>query len=144
MTRQRRVILDELGRLTTHPTAEELCQLVRRRLPRISLATVYRNLDILSQQGMIQKLETAGLQRRFDGNAAEHWHVRCIHCGRVADVTGAPSAVDRTGLRADRDYEIIGVRVEFIGICPDCKKARSSAAGKTGEKRQRREALPRA
>jgi len=67
MTKQRRVIVEELKKLKTHPTATLIYELVRKRLPRISLGTVYRNLDLLAEAGIIQKLETAGTQKRFDG-----------------------------------------------------------------------------
>ncbi len=68
MTNQRRVILEELKKLRSHPTAEDLHQLVRRRLPKISMATVYRNLEILCSEGLAQKMDVAGPQRRFDGD----------------------------------------------------------------------------
>ena len=67
MTRQRKVILEIMKNVTSHPTADQVHQMVRKTLPHVSLATVYRNLEILSEHGMIQKLELAGAQRRFDG-----------------------------------------------------------------------------
>ena len=69
-TRQREVIMEELAASKSHPTAAELYQTVRRRVPNISLGTVYRNLDLLSQAGTIQKLDTIGSEARFDGNPA--------------------------------------------------------------------------
>ena len=68
MTRQRAVILEELRKVKTHPTADELYSIVRERLPRISLGTVYRNLDFLTESKEILKLESAGSIRRFDGD----------------------------------------------------------------------------
>ena len=82
MTTQRQVILEELRKLKSHPTAGELCQIVRQRLPRISLGTVYRNLEILSRSGVVLKLDVAGLEMRFDGTVDNHYHVRCLDCGR--------------------------------------------------------------
>ena len=67
MTRQRRVILEELRKVKTHPSADEIYEIVRKRLPRISLGTVYRNLEILSESGDIQKLEPGCSLKRFDG-----------------------------------------------------------------------------
>jgi Fe2+ or Zn2+ uptake regulation protein len=66
MTHQREIILDELNRSKTHPTADELFDRIKHKLPRISLATVYRNLEILSAAGLIKKLEMSGRQKRFD------------------------------------------------------------------------------
>ena len=57
MTRQRQIILEELRKVVTHPSADEVYEMVRKRLPRISLGTIYRNLEILSENGDIQKLE---------------------------------------------------------------------------------------
>src|SRR5574340_808335 len=85
-TRQREVILEELQKVKSHPTAVGLHDLVRRRLPKISLGTVYRNLELLAKAGVIRKLETAGAEARFDGNAGQHHHIRCVGCGRVDDV----------------------------------------------------------
>ena len=122
MTRQRQVILEALRKVGSHPTAGEVYDMVRRRLPRVSLGTVYRNLEMLSECGMIQKLELGGAQRRFDGNARDHYHVRCIHCGRLEDAPVEPVAAVESALRRVSDYEIIGHRLEFIGLCPRCKK----------------------
>jgi Fur family ferric uptake transcriptional regulator len=67
MTRQRKVILEELRNVDTHPSADEIYEMVRKRLPHISLGTVYRNLEILSETGAIQKLELGCAQKKFDG-----------------------------------------------------------------------------
>jgi len=126
MTRQRQVILEELGKVSSHPTADEVYDMVRRRLPRVSLGTVYRNLEMLSERGMIQKLELGGTRRRFDGNVRDHYHVRCVRCGRLEDVPAEPGAVLENALRGVSDYEITGYRLEFIGLCPQCKKQAQS------------------
>ena len=72
-TVQRRVIMDELRALKTHPTADELYRIVRIRLPKISLGTVYRNLSILAESGMIRRLDSAGRQTRFDADISPHY-----------------------------------------------------------------------
>lgn len=122
MTRQRRVILEELRKLESHPSADEVYEMARRRLPRISLGTVYRNLEILSEYGMIGKLELGGTQKRFDGNVRNHYHVRCIQCGSIKDVPMEPLTIIENTLNELTDYEIIGSRLEFIGVCPRCRK----------------------
>jgi len=122
MTQQRRVILEELQKLDSHPTVDEVYERARRRLPRISLGTVYRNLEILSECGLIQKLDPGGTQKRFDGKVENHYHIRCIRCGRISDVSISPLTTIENGLRGASNYEIIGSRLEFIGVCPQCKK----------------------
>jgi len=122
MTPQRQVILEELRKVNTHPSADEIYEMVRQRLPRISLGTVYRNLEILAARGEIQKLEFGGSLKRFDGVAEGHYHIRCLDCGRVID---APSDFDvciTPDLSEITDFKIIGHQLEFIGICPACRK----------------------
>ena len=123
MTRQRQVILKELRKVNSHPTADEIYEMVRQRLPRVSLGTVYRNLDMLCECGTIQKLELAGTQRRFDGNVENHYHIRCIRCDRVEDAPIEPvTTLEDTLRKRMGDYEIIGHRLEFTGICPQCRQ----------------------
>ncbi len=122
MTPQRKVILEELRKVNTHPSADEIYAMVRRRLPRISLGTVYRNLEILAENGQIQKLELGSSLKRFDGVAENHYHIRCIRCDRVVDApVDFDPALDQK-LKNISDFDIIGHRLEFIGICPACRK----------------------
>ena len=120
MTRQRKVILEELRKVDTHPSADEVYEMVRKRLPRISLGTVYRNLEILSEKGEIQKLETGCTFKRFDGIAENHYHLRCLHCDRVVDAPADFDVAVNHDLKNATAFKIIGHRLEFIGICPDC------------------------
>ncbi|MEZ4528375.1 MAG: transcriptional repressor [Desulfobacterales bacterium] len=120
MTKQRRIILEELRRLDSHPSAEELCEAVRERLPRISLATVYRNLEVLSELGEIQKLELGGTQKRFDWDPRKHYHIRCINCDRVDNARmGFMENVEQS-LSASTDFKVMDHRLEFLGLCPAC------------------------
>lgn len=96
--------------------------MVRRRLPKISLGTVYRNLELLSEMGVILKLEMAGSQKRFDGKAANHYHIRCVKCQRVDDAPLDPiSMIDQT-LAQVSDYKVLWHKLEFMGLCPDCRR----------------------
>ena len=137
MTRQRRVILEELQKQKNHPTAEQLYFIVKKRLPDISLGTVYRNLDLLAKKRAIRKLNISGKQAQFDGNMKPHHHVRCIRCGRVEDICGLQEPeIEETAAKLT-DYEISGHKLEFYGICPACiKKARS---GKLKNRKNKKE-----
>ena len=126
MTRQRTVILEELKNLTTHPTADELYSMVRRRLPRISLGTVYRNLEILSEMGLAQKLESAGAQRRYGGDVTDHAHIRCVGCGKVDDIPAGPKVSLVSAMRNLKGYELQGYHVDMRGLCPACRKAKKA------------------
>lgn len=122
LTRQRAFILEELCKVKTHPTAEELYEMVRKRLPNISLGTIYRNLDFLASVGQVQKMELAGSIRRFDGNTSPHGHVKCTVCGQVADVMGGtpemPVAKDCHVFA--ENFSILTMRIEYEGICAAC------------------------
>ncbi len=124
MTKQRRTILEELRKLPSHPTADELYRLVRKKLPSISLGTVYRNLEILSDCGIIKKLELAGTSKRFDAIVSNHYHVRCEECGAVADIQLEPMVAIEKAARKLSDYEIVSHRLEFTGICSQCRQNR--------------------
>jgi len=126
MTRQRQVILEELRKVNSHPSADQVYERVRRRLRRISLGTVYRNLEILSQLGLIRKLDLGGTQRRFDGDLTTHYHIRCIKCGCVEDVPLEARTNLEDAVRSVTDYRIIGHSLEFIGLCPRCNKKKSA------------------
>jgi Fur family ferric uptake transcriptional regulator len=119
-TQQRQIVLEELRKVTSHPTATELYKAVRERLPKISLGTVYRNLDLLSQLGEVQKLKSGGTKTRFDGNPEQHYHIRCLRCGSVGDAHRSPLDISTDGLQQS-GYKVLGHRLEFIGVCPRCQ-----------------------
>lgn len=125
MTHQRRIILDELRRSRIHPTADALYEAVRRNLPRISLATVYRNLECMSRTGMITKIDF-GPQMRFDSNPEYHHHIFCLSCGRIDDVP--PEAVIRLEFDPDavKGYHMVGHSLHFFGVCNACTEHQPS------------------
>ncbi len=122
LTTQRQIILEELAKVKTHPTAGEVYDMVRKRLPRIGLGTVYRNLELMAENGMIAKLEVGGTQKRFDATTEAHYHIRCSCCGRVddVDIPVIDSLVDAAAEHSS--YQILGHRVEFTGICSTCSE----------------------
>jgi Fur family ferric uptake transcriptional regulator len=130
MTRQRKIILEELRKVNTHPSADEIYEMVRLRLPRISLGTVYRNLEILSELGKIQKLQLSGSLKRFDWNTNKHYHIRCVRCNRVDDAPIAPLNQIEDELYESTVFEIIGHNLEFVGLCPECSKKISEVDSK--------------
>ena len=124
MTHQRSVILQELRKTKTHPSADEIYLKVRQLLPRISLGTVYRNLETLHKMGLIQKLKLGGYQKHFDGNPDEHYHISCIVCNRVDDVP--TDTIKKLVLSTEgiEDYNIICYNLHFIGICKKCSSSK--------------------
>ena len=130
-TRQRQVMLDELRKLKTHPTAAELYDITKRRLPKLSLGTVYRNLELLSRSGSVLKLDMSGREARFDGNAEPHLHVRCMICGRVDDVHGLSVDSFISEYKTLQGYDVMGFRMEFLGVCPECRDSTRPKPGKS-------------
>lgn len=124
-TIQRKVILEELSLLKSHPTADELFQIVRIRLPKISLATVYRNLADLAASGRIRKTELPGGKARFETKIEPHFHLRCVHCEAIEDL---PLSKEEIGdflkdkvTRRVQDFELC-----FSGLCRSCQELRKS------------------
>ena len=118
-TQQRRVILEELQAVRTHPTAAELFNLVRRKMPRVSLGTVYRNLEVLHRDGRINKLDLAGGESRFDAVTEPHLHIRCTGCDRIEDLI--EPALMTEPPRELGGYLVQGRRLEYFGVCPECR-----------------------
>ncbi len=133
MTEQRRVILEELSKVTTHPTAGELYEMVRVRLPHISLGTVYRNLEDMARAGDVTKLGQCDASNRFDADVSTHYHVTCRVCGRVDDVLDLPSAPFSAPPARLSGYEVTGHRLEFFGVCPGCQGSQQRKGADYGQ-----------
>jgi Fe2+ or Zn2+ uptake regulation protein len=132
------VVLELVRSTMDHPTADWVYRQARRRLPRISLGTVYRNLKRLADEGLIREMHAGAQGTRFDGNTGEHHHVRCVACGRVNDL---PLSVDtRREEAAARalNYRILGHHVEIRGLCPQCHDAALSNDSHQGHHRPSR------
>lgn len=122
LTTQRQIILEELAKVKSHPTANEVYDMVRKRLPRIGLGTVYRNLELMAESGVVLKLEVGGTQKRFDATTDLHYHIRCLDCGKVDDIE-LPVQSNINDIAAQvSDYAILGHHIEFSGKCSDCSQ----------------------
>lgn len=119
-TAQRQIILEELAKTKTHPTANDLYDLVRKRLPRIGLGTVYRNLEIMANTGLIRKLEIGGTQKRFDFITKPHCHIRCTCCDKVEDVELDMNDDMVKAAAKVSPFQVTGYSIEFSGLCDDC------------------------
>jgi Fur family peroxide stress response transcriptional regulator len=127
LTGPRRVLLEVVRGTKSHPTAEAVHRMVRRRLPRVSLGTVYRNLRLLVAQGLVKELP--GPHARFDGNTSEHHHFTCLRCGRIVDVDGPLTEPHSRALcsrvAAQGGFSVTHHRIEFYGRCAGCRTASS-------------------
>jgi Fur family transcriptional regulator, ferric uptake regulator len=120
MTKQRMLIHEELAKLYSHPTADEIHKIVKRKIPNISLGTVYRNLELLAKSGLIRKLELGLDQRRYDAHMEDHSHIVCISCGKVSDIPADAVTINRSKVSEASEYKVLRSEVEFLGICPEC------------------------
>jgi len=121
MTPQREIILEILKKKNVHPTADDVYQMVRERLPKISLGTVYRNLELLSGQGLIKVVGLGGSQRRYEGNIIEHYHLKCVSCGHLEDAPVETIPFPDDLLKEKLNFKVVGHNLEFLGLCPDCR-----------------------
>lgn len=125
-SRQRSLILHILRSTKNHPTADWIYNDARKVMPNISLGTVYRNLNLLRDEGKIQELCYGKGISRFDGDLRDHYHVRCLECGRVQDVPHISPRVSSGEVESMTGYRIHSHRLEFIGLCPECIKHSNS------------------
>lgn len=121
-SRHREALLRALREAGTHLSADELYHRLRSDGSRMSFGTVYRNLRILKEQGLILELESKREGSRFDANLAPHAHFSCVQCGAIEDVDVVlPKAI--TEELARRGLEVTGYQVSFSGRCARCRNA---------------------
>lgn len=122
LTPQRDVLLRALSSARGHPTADDLVRQVRRALPTVSHATVYRNLQELVRVGLISTLDLAGSAARFEVNADEHHHFVCRKCGKVWDVYLSSVDVRINRHRSALDgFQVDRRDVQLHGLCVACR-----------------------
>jgi Fe2+ or Zn2+ uptake regulation protein len=120
-SRQRNAILAVLYDHKNHPTVDEIFELVKHQFPRISLATVYRNIEQLVQMKKIIKLEGHGGPARFDGNSEKHYHGKCRHCGKIIDVfikNDLREFISPENICAEMSIQYY--QLDFFGVCTQC------------------------
>jgi Fe2+ or Zn2+ uptake regulation protein len=129
-TRQLVAVYDVVSAAHDHPTAEEVFARVRRRLPRVSLGTVYRNLQKLAGQQRLRIVHLADRTARYDGMHENHDHFVCEQCGDLTDLPRARTAAPKCAALSAAGYGVRAHAVTFYGVCPKCG---------AGQSRQRRE-----
>lgn len=134
-SRQRELIYRTVMENPVHPSADTVYEMVRRELPNISLGTVYRNLNLLSEQGALLKISLPNASDHFDGRTQEHCHMLCEKCGGVYDVD-TPNLEALTGSLCDGcGFRVTGCHVYFTGICGECDCSAARCDTNDGRKR---------
>lgn len=123
MTRQRKLILEILKDTKSHPTADWIYEQLKKKIPNVSLGTVYRNLRILKEEGEIMELSYGSSYSRYDGNPKNHYHLVCIKCGAVSDVCIEVINEINKQVEKHTDGEVSYHRLEFYGKCKICKES---------------------
>lgn len=116
---QREVIYETLKGTTAHPDVDAILAMIKDKLPGIGVATVYRNLRALVDEGRVVTLETSLGSIHYDADVSAHAHFVCRHCGRISDLfIGSPrtETVEKLGYEVEREKSIL------YGLCPDCAK----------------------
>ena len=125
MSRQKELIYVLVTSTTSHPTADWVYQNARLKMPRISLGTVYRNLNTLVREGRILAIANSRGPVRYDANTMRHSHMKCIGCGLMLDVPETDiDFVPRSP--KTRQFEVLEYRVEFLCLCPNCREKNPS------------------
>ncbi len=139
VTHQRLAIFEALASSREHPSAEQLHKAVQRRIPTLSLATVYKNLEALKAIGAVADVNPLHEQGRYEaalpgtGAGQRHHHLVCVSCKKVRDLHD--SELDRLRVRDAQGFDVRAVRVQAEGLCPECQ---ARAARRTEGERPRR------
>src|SRR5215831_2672130 len=120
-SRQKQRLMELLAGTDSHPTADWLYERMKPDFPNLSLGTVYRNLRVLSEQGLIRELRNGSSFSRFDARTDEHHHLHCRVCGRIQDVMfPVDSYLDQKA--ADlKGFKVESHQLSFVGLCAWCQ-----------------------
>lgn len=123
-SRQRDLILHIIRSTHCHPTADWIFEKARKSIHNISLGTVYRNLNLLRDEGKIQELHISKGISRYDGDLRDHYHVRCTVCGKIEDVPHVSPRISSDAIEELTGYRIHNCCLEFRGVCSHCDQSK--------------------
>jgi Fur family peroxide stress response transcriptional regulator len=120
-SKQRDRILELLQSTTIHPTADWIYEQLKKEFPCLSLGTVYRNLSLLYEQGVIKKIQSGSTFDRFEAKVSPHYHLVCEKCGSIQDFEMKIYEELNSKARQLTDFSIREHKIEFFGVCSKCK-----------------------
>lgn len=121
VTPQRLAIYNMLAAAKSHPNAEMIFNDLQATYPTMSLATVYKTMEILKEIGLVQILNAGEDSFRYDADTSDHPHVRCMTCGQVEDIENIEYSGFLSQVAQGTNYKLMGQQFYFYGICPDCQ-----------------------
>lgn len=119
-SRQQDVVRESIMNRFDHPTAEQVYKTARRNCPKISLATVYRNLDRLVNEGVVNKFTVQDEPDHYDPAQEEHYHVHCKCCKRIYDIETKIYCQLSDIIREQTEIEMESIQLLAEGICKKC------------------------
>ena len=119
-TVQKELVMNAVSSLKCHATADEIYNYIKDKYPNVSKTTVYRNLNLLAEDGSILKVQIPGEAECFDHQVHDHYHIRCLKCGKVFDVDMDVIPDMEARIKADHGFVFLGCDIVFKGICPKC------------------------
>jgi Fur family peroxide stress response transcriptional regulator len=120
MTPQRHAILSFLLDSMTHPTADDIYRSLEAKFPNMSVATVYNNLKVFIEAGLVRELTYGDSSSRFDADMTDHYHALCEVCGKITDFEYPPLTTIEDTAALQTGFQVRGHRLEVYGTCPDC------------------------
>lgn len=122
LTTQRAAVYNYLSGVEHHPTAEDVFLAVKPKLPRISLATVYKNLEALVNCGLVSKLAYGNASARYDIRTDHHYHTRCLDCGKIWDLDAVEGSELLSHIKPQAGFKVKDYRLELLGQCRECRR----------------------
>jgi Fe2+ or Zn2+ uptake regulation protein len=120
-TTQQRAILDYIQKNAHHATAEEVYIHLRKSLPQLSLGTVYRNLERLSDRRLIAKVIIRNVAH-FESQIAPHYHAVCLSCGAIDNIDVSPATDIEEFFSRSTDFKLTSHELVLYGLCPKCNR----------------------
>lgn len=122
ITPQRHAVLEFLLNAMIHPTADDIYKALEGKFPNMSVATVYNNLRVLREIGLVRELTYGDASSRFDCNTSDHYHIICDSCGKIVDFHYPPLNEVESLAEQVTGFEVSHHRMEVYGKCEDCQK----------------------
>ena len=121
-SKKRDAILDCIRQTKSHPTAEWVWQQLKPTYPDLSLGTVYRNMAIFQEEGVIQSIGVVDGLARYDANTVPHTHFICTRCGQVSDLEQIVLPDSVLTRMTETGYQIFSYQLQFTGVCCRCRQ----------------------
>ena len=122
VTHQRQVIYEVLAATSGHPSPEEVYARVKRRIPSISLATVYKNIHLFIESGIFHQVSLHHGSMRVETNHSEHHHLVCLACKSISDIDAEVLGLSDVEDRSLGGFLVKRLAVDVLGLCPTCQQ----------------------